>query len=68
MKLAETEPVTLAGAPAVLFNAVAGVLLAFGVWEPTEQQIAAVLTLINVVVLYASVLWARARVTPVGGS
>lgn len=62
--LTHTEPVAVAAAIQAALVAVVGLLAAFGVWSPTEEQMAAMLGVyVAVVGVFAAVV--RARVSPV---
>jgi hypothetical protein len=63
MSLLRREPVAVFGATQVVLLALLGVLTAFGVWSPTDDQIAA-LTALYVAVTGLAVMVIRGRVTP----
>ena len=68
MKLTEREPVALSGLVSGLAAAVMGVLVAFNVWNPTDDQTAAVYALLAALIAVTTTLargkaWAPASVT-----
>lgn len=63
MGLIRREPVAVFGAIQVALLALVGVLTAFGVWSPTDDQIAA-LTALYVAATGVAVMFIRGRVTP----
>jgi uncharacterized membrane protein len=62
--LTHTEPVAVAAAVQAALVSVIGLLAAFGVWSPTEEQVGALLTVyVALVAVVAAIV--RARVSPV---
>ena len=60
MKLTEREPVALSGLVSGLAAAVMGVLVAFNVWNPTDDQTGAVYALLAALIAVTTTL-ARGR-------
>lgn len=62
------EPVVTQATVLALLQAIVVFTIAFEIWEPTANQIAAVEGLIGIVFTIGLAVWARNRVTPVTNS
>ena len=58
------EPVIAGFSVTAIVAAVIGALVAFGVWTPTAEQVAAVTTLAIIAASIAAAIVVRAKVTP----
>lgn len=61
--LAQREPVSVAGAVALVAQYILGTLVAFGV-DLSQDQERVVLGLVNALTILAAVVWARRKVSP----